>query len=114
MQTKTILRYAETHIEMIDCQRLKGNPFQAKSLAENTLIFIQNELNQENKLKARCLTLLGLSYLNLGRNDEALDYLKQAESLFVEEVTIVKADCFDALGQVYTNNENRGISCPIS
>ena len=73
--------YVDTHLRMVDCQIHAGNPFHAKSLAENTLTFIENETPNENILKARTLTLLGLSHLNLGHNDEALEVLLEAEQL---------------------------------
>ncbi|MEQ8629326.1 CHAT domain-containing tetratricopeptide repeat protein [Ekhidna sp.] len=102
--------YVDTHLRMVDCQIHAGNPFHAKSLAENTLTFIENETPNENILKARTLTLLGLSHLNLGHNDEALEVLLEAEQLFSEEDTEAKANCLDALGLVYTNNENKQLA----
>ena len=104
-QSDQISEYANAHIKMVDMQLQEGNYFQAKSLAENTLQFIIEELPSERELTARCKTLLGLSYLNLGRNDDALEELLEAEPLFGTD-SEAKADCFDALGLVYTNNEN--------
>ncbi|WP_424961724.1 CHAT domain-containing protein [Ekhidna sp.] len=102
--------YVDTHLSMVDCQIHAGNPFHAKSLAENTLTFIENETPNENILKAKALTFLGLSYLNLGRNDDALEVLLKAEGHFSNEDTEAKASCLDALGLVYTNNENKQLA----
>lgn len=102
--------YVDSHIKMINCQYEAGDPFHAKSLAENTLVFINNELADQDILRARCLTLLGLSNLNLGRNDDALESLLLAESNFTEEDSDAKAKCLDALGQVYNNNENKQLA----
>ncbi|MEQ9467136.1 MAG: CHAT domain-containing tetratricopeptide repeat protein [Ekhidna sp.] len=102
--------YADTHLKMIDCQLQAGDPFHAKSLAENTLTFIVSELSEMPVLKARCLTLLGLSFLNLGHNDDALEALIEAEKNFTQEDTEAKANCLDALGLVYTNNENKQLA----
>ncbi|WP_420575694.1 CHAT domain-containing protein [Ekhidna sp.] len=102
--------YVDSHLQMIDCQIHAGNPFHAKSLSENTLTFLSLELPEEKTLKARSLTFLGLSYLNLGRNDEALESLLEAEQLFSKEDTEAKANCLDALGLVYTNNENKQLA----
>lgn len=102
--------YVDTHLKMIDCQLQAGDPFHAKSLAENTLTFIETEINRDQVLKARCQTLLGLSYLNLGHNDDALEVLLEAEKNFTEEDTEARANCLDALGLVYTNNENKQLA----
>ncbi|WP_420318256.1 CHAT domain-containing protein [Ekhidna sp.] len=102
--------YIAAHVKMVECQIEAGNPFLAKSLSENTLDFIQKEAPDQLQLKAKCLTLLGLSYLNLGRNDEALESLLEAASAFTEEETEAKADCFDALGLVYKNIENNELA----
>ncbi|WP_425392354.1 CHAT domain-containing protein [Ekhidna sp.] len=102
--------YIDTHNKMIACQIEAGNPFLAKNLAENTINFIQNEAPNQTKLEAKCLTLLGLSYLNLGRNDEALESLLAAEKKFSKEDSEAKADCLDALGLVYKNIENNELA----
>lgn len=102
--------YVNTHLQMVSCKIESGDPFHAKSLSENTLEFISSELPTERILKARCLTLLGFSYLNLGRNDEALENLLEAEKHFSLEDSEAKADCLDALGLVYTNNENKQLA----
>ncbi|SNT38012.1 CHAT domain-containing protein [Ekhidna lutea] len=107
---EAFVQYIDTHLKMIDCQLQAGNPFHAKSLAENTLDFIETEVEEEQNLRARCLTLLGLSYLNLGRNDDALEVLLEGEGFFSAEDTKAKANCLDALGLVYTNNENKQLA----
>lgn len=102
--------YVESHLEMIDCQLLKGDPFLAKSLAENTLEYVESELKSSDILKARTLTFLGLSLLNLGRNDEAVEMLKQAEQLFGPENTVHKAHCFGALGLAHGTTKNNQLA----
>lgn len=102
--------YVDTHLKMIDCQLQLGDPFHAKSLAINTLEFIKKETNNQPVLQARCQTLLGLSYLNLGHNDEALESLLEAEARFPAEDSKEKANCLDAIGQVYNNNENKQLA----
>ncbi len=102
--------YIETHIKMIDCQLHAGDPFQAKSLAENTIEFIRNEQSEGKMYEATTLTLLGLSYLNLGHTDDALESLLAANKLFPEANSKEKATCLDALGQVYGNSENKKLA----
>lgn len=102
--------YVDSHLKMVSCQIESGDPFHAKSLAENTLEFISSDIPSEQILKARCLTLLGVSYLNLGRNDDALEHLLEAEKHFSDEDSEEKANCLDALGLVYTNNENKQLA----
>lgn len=101
--------YVNAHLCMVNCQLQDGDPFHAKSLAENTLDFIQVNLKEASTLNAQCQTLLGLSYLNLGRNDDALEQLLKAEKIF-EEDSKDKANCLDAMGLVYTNNENKELA----
>ncbi len=103
-------QYVESHLKMIDCQLQLGDPFHAKSLSENTLQFIKSELPDQSVLMARCQTLLGLSYLNLGHNDDALESLLAAESSFEDADSKEKANCLDAIGQVYNNNENKQLA----
>ncbi|MEP5610932.1 MAG: CHAT domain-containing tetratricopeptide repeat protein [Cyclobacteriaceae bacterium] len=109
IEQSAVLSYIETHLEMIDCQLLSGNPFLAKSLAENTLEYIESEIKSTPALTARAHTLLGYSFLNLGRNDDALESLQKAEKLF-EEASIEKADCFNALGLAYGTINNKALS----
>ncbi len=110
LEQNAILSYIETHLEMIDCMLLNGDPFHAKSLAENTLEYITSEVENSPSIKARSQTLLGLSFLNLGRNDDALENLLEAEKLFGKDDTIEKAECFNALGLVYWNNGNKTLA----
>ncbi|MEO9481847.1 MAG: CHAT domain-containing tetratricopeptide repeat protein [Ekhidna sp.] len=102
--------YVDTHINMIDCQLQLGDPFLAKNLAQSTLDFITKEVPDQLILKARCQTRLGLSYLNLGHNDDALESLLAAENSFPEENSKERANCLDAIGQVYNNNENKQLA----
>lgn len=102
--------YASTHMAMVECQLELGNPFAAKNLAESTLIFVAKELPTENDLIARGTTLLGRSFLRLGHNDDALEQLQKAEQLFGGTESMEKANCFDALGLAYTNNQNKALA----
>lgn len=104
------ISYVETHLEMINCLILMGDPFHAKSLSENTLEYIQTEMEASNTLIARTYTLMGFSLLNLGRSDEALENLLQAETLFGENETAEKATCFNILGLAYWNNGNKALA----
>ncbi len=102
--------YIEAHLNMIDCQIQLGNPFHAKSLSLNTLEFIKTQIPDQPIFKARCLTQLGLSYLNLGHNDDALESLLEAEGSFPQSDSKEKANCLDAIGQVYNNNKNKQLA----
>ncbi len=97
--------YVETHLKMIQLQIQLGKPFQARSLSVNTLGFIEKKLPSDSESIAVAKSLLGLSNLNLARNEEALDLLLEAEKLFSED-NAAKARCLDAIGLAYTNNEN--------
>ncbi|GAB4237187.1 MAG: CHAT domain-containing protein [Ekhidna sp.] len=102
--------YVTAHLRMVDCQLQNGDPFHAKNLSENTLSFVMKELSKNPDMAAQCKTLLGLSFLNLGRNDEAIESLLEAEQLFDQTDAPEKARCFDALGLAYWNNENQSLA----
>lgn len=102
--------YVEAHLDMIDCQLLKGDPFLAKSLSENTLEYVNSELKDNEVIMARTLTFLGLSLLNLGRNDEAVEVLQQAEQLFGQEETVHKAYCYGTLGLAHGTTKNNQLA----
>ncbi|MEM6815836.1 MAG: CHAT domain-containing tetratricopeptide repeat protein [Bacteroidota bacterium] len=97
--------YIRVQLKMVDCQIQLGNPFLARSLSENVLTFLQESLPNEKESYAKAKTLMGLCYLNLARNKEALAHLLEAELIFETE-SAEKARCLDALGQTYTNNQN--------
>ncbi|MEM6737909.1 MAG: CHAT domain-containing tetratricopeptide repeat protein [Bacteroidota bacterium] len=97
--------YIRIQLKMVNCQIQLGNPFLARSLSENMVTFLQESLPNEKESYAKAKTLVGLSYLNLARNDEALAHLLEAELIFKME-SAEKAQCLDAIGQVYTNNQN--------
>lgn len=110
LEQKAIVHYVETHLEMIDCQYLNGDPFQAKSLAENTLAYIESELSNTDLIKSKALTYLGLSLLNLGRNDEALESLQSAETLAETADPIQKAHLYGALGLAHGTTKNNAVA----
>ncbi|MEO9873097.1 CHAT domain-containing protein [Ekhidna sp.] len=99
-------KYVDTHLKMIESQLNMGDPFHAKSLATNTLEFIEAEFPNERVLKARCLTLLGESHLNLGHNEDALESLLIAEDNFPSEGSREKATCLNAIGVAYDDSYN--------
>lgn len=101
--------YSNAHLSMVTCQMQNGYPFHAKNLAENTLGFLQKELPDDLQLQAKAKTSLALCFLNLGRNDEALEELLEAKALFKEE-GIAMAECYNALGVVYWNNGNKDLA----
>ena len=101
--------YVSAHVQMIKCKIEAGDPFLAKNLAENTLAFIDKE-NIDEQIKAETITYLGLSHLNLGHSDDALENLQLAEQLFSAEKAESKADCLDAMGLVYSNTENQELA----
>lgn len=105
----SLFAYADAHLRMADCRLQDGDPFQAKGLSSNTLEFIRKE-EPNDVLESRGLTLLGLSYLNLGRNDEALEFLLESEKRLPNLETKNAAECLDALGLVYRNMENRELA----
>ena len=54
--------------------------------------------------------MLGESYLNLGRNDLALENLLTAEGKFGEVSTDPASECFENLGLIYWNNGNLNLA----
>lgn len=103
------VRYADVLLEMVRCLLLSGDPFHAKSLAENTMGYIQKELPANDSLMAKCQTVLGSSYLKIGRQDEALTKLQLAEKLLKAENNTT-AELYNELGIVHWNNNNKSLA----
>ncbi|MCP4461045.1 MAG: CHAT domain-containing protein [Cytophagales bacterium] len=104
------ISYIQCNLKMSECKILIGQPDEGRQLAENAGQYIDRYYPDENILLGESLSLHGKSYLNLGRNDLALEYLKNAELTFGNISSIEKAACFNDLGMVYWNNDNKELA----
>ena len=102
--------YIQCNLKMSECRVLMGQPDEGRQLAENIAQYIDRYYPADNILKGETLTLQGKSYLNLGRYDLALEYLKEAEMTFGEVNSLEKATCLNDLGIVYLGSGNRDLS----
>jgi len=102
--------YVQCNLKMSECKVLSGQPDEGRQLAESAGKYIDRYYPSERILKAETLTLQGKSYLNLGRNDLALEFLKEAEMIFGSGNSLEKAACFNDLGIVYLYNGNKDLS----
>ncbi len=102
--------YARCNLKMSECKILLGQPDEGRQLAKNAEYYIEQYYPESYILKGETLTLQGKAYLNLGRNDLALEYLKVAEKTFGEVNSLEKATCLNDLGIVYLNSENKELA----
>jgi CHAT domain-containing protein/Flp pilus assembly protein TadD len=100
------LDYVVCNLRMSECKILIGEPDAGRQLAENAEAYILNNFPTDKILIGEALTLQGKAYLNLGRNDMAMELLKKAEGYFTKEHTLEKAACLNDLGIAYLNNYN--------
>ena len=98
--------YVQCNLLMSECKILTGEPNEARQIAENTLEYLDEYFPTQQMVRGQALTLQGRSYLNLGRNDLALEYLNKADELLGDMETLEKAACWSELGIVYWNNGN--------
>lgn len=102
--------YVQCNLMMAECKILLGEPNEGRQIAENTLDYLSNYFPNQKLVIGQALTLQGRSYLNLGRNDLALEYLKKADNLLGSPETLEKAACLSELGIAYWNNGNRELA----
>lgn len=106
-QTGQFHHYALTNLRMAVCKLKEGKADFASQLASRTLSYLKESLPQEAELMAECHLIAGEALLNLGRNDLALEMLKQAESYQEVFQDLKTAECYNLLGVAYWNNENK-------
>ena len=105
---KDSIGYVKGQLGIASCQIALGNAKAAKSCSERILAL--DDLGIPDALYAQTHTVLGESYLNLGRNDLALENLLTAEGKFGEVSTDPASECFENLGLIYWNNGNLNLA----
>jgi CHAT domain-containing protein len=106
IQANDAVVYVQCNLLMSECKILTGEPNEARQIAENTLAYLDEYFPKQQMVRGQALTLQGRSYLNLGRNDLALEYLNKADALLGDLETLEKASCWSELGIVFWNNGN--------
>lgn len=99
--------YASCNLKMAQCRLAQGKADLCVQLAERTIEYLTEVLPKDETLKARGLSILGEGYLNLGRNDLALEALTKEEQFHGEANTLQAAQCFNNLGIIYWNTGNK-------
>ncbi len=81
----------------------------ARSIATGTEKFVSTLYKNDKPLVIKTKMVCGNAYLRSGRIDQALENLKDAESL-LEEDNLEAAECYDDLGVIYTTNGNQELA----
>ncbi len=110
IQQDEAVAYVHCNLKMAECKVLMGEPSQGHQIAANTIDYLDRYFPEQNLVKGEALTLQGRAYLNLGRNDLALEYLQKAEKLLGHEETLELATCFNDMGVAFLNNGNYELS----
>jgi CHAT domain-containing protein len=99
--------YASCNLKMAQCRLAQGKADLCVQLAERTTEYIEEVLSENQALKAKGLSILGEGYLNLGRNDLALEALSEEEQIHAAAKTLEAAACYSKLGIIYWNTGNK-------
>jgi CHAT domain-containing protein len=102
--------YASCNLKMAECNLAMGKADLTIQLAARTLDYILDVIPDNLEDKAKALSILGEGYLNIGRNDLALESFNKEEKLHNDANTIAAAQCYNHLGVVYWNNGNKEIA----
>ncbi|MFY0601504.1 MAG: CHAT domain-containing protein [Cyclobacteriaceae bacterium] len=98
--------YAACNLKMAQCHLSSGKADLSVQLAESSLSFINEIEGEIASLQASAFGIIGEGYLNLGRNDLALEYLSKEEAFYSDIESLETANCFENLGIAYGTNEN--------
>ena len=101
--------YSSCKLGEVECYLGMGDIKLARSMAVGSEKYISVAMKSNKGLLAKSKMLAGDAYLRSGRNDLALEQLKEAEDL-LDEDSEEAAACFDDLGVIYTNNGNRELA----
>lgn len=103
---KDYSNYALCNLKMAQCHLARGKADIGVKLAERTLAYVY-EVPNNGKLQAQNHSILGDGYLSLGRNDLALEIFSKEERYHGDDNTLDAARCYNNLGVVYWNTENK-------
>lgn len=104
---KELASYAFCNLRMAECRLREGKADLATQLASRTTHFLTEMALKEADLVAYSQLIEGEAWLNLGRNDLALENFKKAEGYYDSYQDLTSATCYNLLGVAYWNNENK-------
>ena len=102
--------YAQCNMYMGLCLTRLGSFSESIELVENTLAYLNDVIPNNDYLYAEGKRILGEAFLNVGRNEKALQLLKEAESMYPDSAFLEKSECYNSLGITYWNNGNRDLA----
>lgn len=91
---------------MAACELKRSDYMTALALSENTLAKFASSGIANNQLYVHNLLIKGECLLNLGRNSEALQILREAEVLLDGDISLDLSNCFSLIGLTYWNSQN--------
>jgi CHAT domain-containing protein len=95
---------------MATCLNRLGSYYQSLSLSKNIDNYVQEVLPDNSFLKAEVYRLMGESYLNLGRNERALELLLRSEQLYPANSELKLSEAYNLMGIIYWNNANQELA----
>lgn len=98
--------YSQCNLYMSTCLTRMGRQDESYRLGMRTRSYIEENLSGQTYLLAESDRIIGEALLQLGKNEEALEYLKQAEVFYPDSARAEKAECYNSLGVTYWNNGN--------
>ncbi|MFY0607779.1 MAG: CHAT domain-containing protein [Cyclobacteriaceae bacterium] len=109
-QAKSPGLYAKYNLQIARCFLGNAEIERAIAQANRTLSYISDVIPSETDLTVDGLLVVGEANLKLGRNDLALDALNKAEATLQDTESLIAAACYNDLGVIYWNNQNKETS----
>ncbi len=102
--------YSQCNLYMSNCLSRIGDHKYSLQLSLNTYQYIQENLNTNKYLVAESERIVGEALMQTGKNEKAVEFLKNAKKNYPDSANLERAQCYNSLGVAYWNNGNRETS----
>ena len=112
-KSNDVENYVFAQLKIAESLNRIGSITQGLELSQKILNYLESLDLKSKLLIAEAYNVIGDAYLNLGRNDQALESLIKSRDFFIEaggEESIELASCYNDLGIVYWNNGNKELA----